>query len=41
MDIALECGFNNIGHFIKVFKKYTEVNPNNYRKSHKNIILNQ
>jgi len=41
MDIALECGFNNIGNFIKVFKKYTEVNPNNYRKSHKNIILNQ
>lgn len=38
MDIALECGFNNMGNFIKVFKNYTGMNPNNYRKSHKNII---
>ncbi|NFN95485.1 helix-turn-helix domain-containing protein [Clostridium botulinum] len=32
MDICLECGFHNMGNFIKVFKKHTGINPMKYRK---------
>lgn len=32
IDICLECGFNNMGNFIKVFKKHTGINPIGYRK---------
>lgn len=35
MDISLECGFYNMGNFIKVFKKHTGTNPNKYRKNYK------
>lgn len=35
VDICLECGFNNIGNFIKVFKKNTSINPIKYRKLNK------
>jgi AraC-like DNA-binding protein len=31
-DIALECGFNNAVNFNKLFKKYTNVTPNFFRK---------
>lgn len=31
-DIALECGFNNSVNFNKLFKKYTNVTPNFFRK---------
>lgn len=31
-DIALDCGFNNVGNFNKLFKKYTNVNPKFFRK---------
>jgi AraC-like DNA-binding protein len=31
-DIALECGFNNAVNFNRLFKKYTNVTPNFFRK---------
>lgn len=31
-DIAFECGFNNTVNFNKLFKKYTNVTPNFFRK---------
>ena len=31
-DIALDCGFNNAVNFNKLFKKYTNVTPNFFRK---------
>ena len=34
MDICLDCGFYNMGNFIKVFKKYTEMSPIKYRKTY-------
>lgn len=33
MDICMECGFNEYGNFIKVFKKYKGVTPKKYRES--------
>lgn len=32
MEICLECGFHNMGNFIKVFKRYEGTSPNKYRK---------
>lgn len=32
MDVCLECGFNNLGHFMKEFKKYTLLTPLQLRK---------
>ncbi|MCM1145760.1 MAG: AraC family transcriptional regulator, partial [Lachnoclostridium sp.] len=31
-SIALECGFQDTGYFIKVFKKYENMTPLDYRK---------
>jgi AraC-like DNA-binding protein/mannose-6-phosphate isomerase-like protein (cupin superfamily) len=31
LDIALESGFNHVGHFIKTFSKYMGSTPHNYR----------
>ncbi|MGY8914821.1 MAG: helix-turn-helix domain-containing protein [Flavobacteriales bacterium] len=31
-DIALETGFNNLPHFIKIFKKHLNITPGAYRK---------
>lgn len=31
-DIALDCGFNNLANFNKIFKKYTNVTPSYFRK---------
>lgn len=36
MDICLECGFNNMGNFIKLFKSYTGTTPHEYRKEFNN-----
>lgn len=33
MDISLECGFNNLGNFMRTFKKKTHTTPLQYRKS--------
>ncbi len=31
-EICLECGFNNLGNFLKEFRKYTNTTPLKYRK---------
>lgn len=31
-DICLDCGFNNMGNFLREFKKYKSTTPHNYRK---------
>lgn len=33
MEICLECGFNNLGNFLKEFRKYTNTTPLQYRKN--------
>ena len=32
-DISLECGFNDSSYFVKVFRKYRGLTPNQYRKN--------
>ncbi len=32
-EICLECGFNNLGNFLKEFRKYTSTTPLKYRKN--------
>jgi AraC-like DNA-binding protein len=32
IDICLQSGFNNIGHFNKMFKRFTGITPSEYRK---------
>lgn len=31
MEVCLECGYNNLGNFLRAFKKYTEMTPLKYR----------
>ncbi len=31
-DVCLECGYNNLGNFLRSFKKYTDTTPLKYRK---------
>lgn len=31
-DVCLECGYNNLGNFLKEFRKYTDTTPLQYRK---------
>ena len=33
MDICLDCGFHNLGNFLKEFRKKTGMTPLQYRKS--------
>lgn len=33
-EICLECGFNNLGNFLREFRKYTGTTPAQYRKAH-------
>ena len=32
-EVCLECGYNNLGNFLRAFKKYTETTPLKYRGS--------
>ncbi len=32
-EVCLECGYNNLGNFLRAFKKYTEMTPLKYRSS--------
>lgn len=41
IDIAMECGFSNIQHFYRVFKKVTHLTPNEYKKHQLRPILGQ
>lgn len=36
--IASESGFNNVNHFIRIFKKYEGVTPHQYRKKYSRIF---
>ena len=31
-EICLECGYNNLGNFLREFRKYTSTTPLQYRK---------
>lgn len=33
-EICLDCGFNNMGNFLREFRKFTETTPLQYRKAH-------
>lgn len=35
MEICLECGYNNLGNFLREFRKYTNTTPLQYRKNSK------
>lgn len=39
ISIAFECGFEDSGYFIKVFKKFTGLTPNQYRITNSKIEL--
>jgi len=32
MEVCLECGYNNLGNFLREFRKYTGTTPLQYRK---------
>ena len=32
MDVCLESGYNNLGNFLKEFRKHTQTTPLQYRK---------
>ncbi|MCI1780032.1 MAG: helix-turn-helix transcriptional regulator [Bacteroidales bacterium] len=36
--ICSDCGFNNLGHFFRLFKKYYGSTPNQYRRRHLHLI---
>jgi AraC-like DNA-binding protein len=38
VDIAYDCGFNNLSHFNKQFKKNMNSTPSQYRKQFGNIL---
>lgn len=38
-EVALECGFENISYFIRIFKKYMQVTPLKYKKIGKNQLI--
>lgn len=33
MEVCLECGFNNLGNFMRAFRKYCDCTPHQYRKA--------
>lgn len=37
-EICLNCGFNNLGHFYKVFKQFYTQTPQQYRSSNQQIV---
>lgn len=38
--VSMDCGFNDQSYFTKVFQKYTNQTPGEYRKSHKEQLSN-
>lgn len=34
LEVGLECGFDNVGYFIKTFKKYTDYTPYQYKQKY-------
>lgn len=41
MNVCLECGFNNLGHFMKEFKKSTQLTPLQLRKKYVESLHSQ
>lgn len=41
INISLECGFSNLQHFYRVFKKMTDLTPNEYKKNQSRTKLGQ
>lgn len=41
MDICLDCGFNNLGNFLREFKKYTGTTPRLYKKENRSSFANE
>lgn len=39
-DIALDCGFENVGHFYTVFRQHYGATPGNYRRHHDKDPMN-
>lgn len=37
-SICVDCGFNNLGHFYKMFQHVYHQTPSNYRKQHQTIV---
>ncbi len=35
LEVGLECGFDNVGYFIKTFKRYTDYTPYQYKQKHR------
>lgn len=40
IDIAMECGYENMGYFIRRFKEQKGVNPSKYRQESQNSVIN-
>lgn len=40
IDIAMECGYDNTGYFIKRFKEQKGVRPSEYREKSQNSVIN-
>lgn len=38
IEICLECGFQNLGHFYQVFQKYHGTTPRSYRLRHRAVL---
>jgi AraC-like DNA-binding protein len=35
LSVYYDCGFNNVQHFYRVFRKISKVTPSQYRKLHR------
>ena len=35
LDVSMQCGYNTVAHFIKIFKSIEGVTPSKYREQHK------
>lgn len=36
--ICIDCGFKNLAHFYKTFKKFYQVSPSRFRKTNQNVV---
>lgn len=39
IEVSLECGFENVGYFIKTFKKYTDYTPQRYKQNYNHSLI--
>ncbi len=38
LDICLDCGFNSLSHFYKLFRSYYKLSPQKYRTHHQSVL---